>query len=451
MMSENEKREDLHESEVCPASEEPLAPEPEVPAGQSAADESAEHPVDLSPIFPSETGMEPTAQAAKPATGKRTRLIILAAVAVVGIAATILIPYAAEQAKRNPAHIQSHGFFLLDRSADTEGNLDDELADDETYLFHVFDIIPDKKANATWSAEGASYTLTVNGESVYTPLDAPPTDSASYLREDSDDDFTVYDLSHISRFMAFCGYAAPQLLGENVSAGSETFRAMTVYTVKKDEFAEGTTLNWKIAFGDVYDCELDFLYEDVQTVSMPDDIFFAIEEDPATYQVAACFPFLVCLNSTSVCGMKSCYDSVITDGLSFYLKYGSVSLASLHLDVLEKLMGLAQGFIDQLLAGKYDGKPISISACGISIPDENPNPYADTQADKVKEIYPELPVDDILSVCRTLLQAFPKDGSGSTFYLSLSDGEPLVSANSDIYDLSDEIVSFYLAKMQHSA
>ena len=66
--------------------------------------------------------------------------------------------------------IQSKGLFLLER---TEGEELDDLTAQETYLIHVYDILPDQSKNVEMGVFESNYSMTMNGVNTYEPLVAP--------------------------------------------------------------------------------------------------------------------------------------------------------------------------------------------------------------------------------------------------------------------------------------
>ena len=149
----------------------------------------------------------------------------------------------------------------------------------------------------------------------------------------------------------------------------------------------------------------------------------------------------------------------VDDKVLYRVVNGSVSRLTenngkLLLDLLKNFVldiGLLHLYAEPLLD---DGAHYIVSSCGLAVdPDKNANPYEEIRPDLIKAVHPELPLESIVSSYRSLLQdldAVNDDNVIDSIFSFDNDGS-ISDANSDIYDLSDEIVSFYLAKMQHSA
>ena len=170
--------------------------------------------------------------------------------------------------------IQSKGLFLLERA---EGEELDDLTAQETYLIHVYDIIPDQSKNVEMGVFESNYSMTMNGVNTYEPLYAP----------------TAYEIdgfstpSNVDYFMLASGYAAPPELG-TVLAGGEPIRSMSVYKINTNDINDDTTATFTVTSCDVYDCELNFTREDIITINRFDDVY-QIEENPTDYQIAAAY------------------------------------------------------------------------------------------------------------------------------------------------------------------
>ena len=66
--------------------------------------------------------------------------------------------------------IQSRGLFWLERK---DGEELDDLTAQETYLIHVYDILPDESQNVEMGVFESNYSMTMNGVNTYEPLYAP--------------------------------------------------------------------------------------------------------------------------------------------------------------------------------------------------------------------------------------------------------------------------------------
>ena len=138
--------------------------------------------------------------------------------------------------------VESRGLFLLER---TEGEALDDLTAQETYLIHVYDLIPDAAKNVEMGGFESSYEMTLNGVNSYEPLYAPVSYTVDGMNTPGSAQY----------FMLASGYAAPPELG-TVLAGGEPIRAMSIYKINTHDIQDDTTATFTVTGCDVYDCEL---------------------------------------------------------------------------------------------------------------------------------------------------------------------------------------------------
>ena len=255
--------------------------------------------------------------------------------------------------------IQSKGLFLLER---TEGDELDDLTAQETYLIHVYDILPDQSKNVEMGVFESNYSMTMNGVNTYEPLVAP---TAFEI-----DSFSIP--SNVDYFMLASGYAAPPELG-TVLAGGEPIRSMSVYKINTNDINDDTTATFTVTSCDVYDCELNFTREDIITINRFDDVY-QLEENPTDYQIAAAYFQRVrstCNNTVS--GIM--FQNLFSDGLTSYQNCLSY-LSSTKTYGIYSVTGL-EGFTEDFIGDDT-----------ATVPDL---PAFDREA--VKRVYPDLPVD----------------------------------------------------------
>ena len=63
--------------------------------------------------------------------------------------------------------VESKGLFVLDRSSGIDLSQEENLSERETYLIHVYDIIPDDAKNVDMSQFNSDYTVLLNGVNTY--------------------------------------------------------------------------------------------------------------------------------------------------------------------------------------------------------------------------------------------------------------------------------------------
>ena len=198
------------------------------------------------------------------------------------VAAALLFSLSACSQKDPP--IESRGLFLLEPGSDFEyynsftWEDGSNLSDEEAFLIHVYDIIPDEAESVDLTTASGDYTLTLNGETTYESLS-------------SDDAGTL-----LATFYTSCGYADP-LAGQSIAAGSEPVRAISVFQINKSDITDDTTAAITIANNDPYSCTLNFTRDDIQSIDLLDRIF-DIEESPTDAQAAAAYyPYAVFMYS----------------------------------------------------------------------------------------------------------------------------------------------------------
>ena len=171
------------------------------------------------------------------------------------------------QLEETPARVVSQGLFVLDGTLDFSG--EDGLSDRETYLIHVYDILPDESQNGEMGQFSSSYTVTLNGMNTYETINPRG----------------GYDLlgTAINSFVRASRYAIDRDLG-TIYGGDDPIRAISVFRVNRNDITEDTAAAFTISSSGIYDCTLSFQGSEIRTVSCFDDVF-ALEEEG--YQLAA--------------------------------------------------------------------------------------------------------------------------------------------------------------------
>ena len=315
--------------------------------------------------------------------------------------------------------IQSRGLFWLERK---DGEELDDLTAQETYLIHVYDILPDESQNVEMGVFESNYSMTMNGVNTYEPLYAP----VSY----SVDGYSIP--SSAQYFMLSSGYAAPPELG-TVLAGGGPIRAMSIYQINRNDIGEDTTAVFSVTGCGLFDCELQFDREDMTAIQRFDDIF-QIEEDPTSYQIAAAYfqrVKSICNNSAS--GIF--FNKLLDNGLASYQNaLNIVGFASTYgVYSTTKLEGFVEGAFP-------DGAEDTEYTAFTELPPFDPA--------AVKTIYPGLPVDAFESA----LQSWLTNGQAALDAASAggSTGEVGKLADAAVADLrtyGQEILDFYTAKL----
>lgn len=167
--------------------------------------------------------------------------------------------------KENSA-IESKGLFVFSPKESFDLSKEESLSENEAYLIHVYDILPDSKKNADMSAIPDDYTVKLNDTNTYESV-TPPAGAA------------------MKSFLYAAHYAADTSI-QTILAGSEPIRAVSVFRVNKQDISDQTTVKFSIQGSGIYNTSMSFGPEDIVTIDMLDKIFH-IEEDPSQYQLAS--------------------------------------------------------------------------------------------------------------------------------------------------------------------
>ncbi len=303
--------------------------------------------------------------------------------------------------------IESKGLLLLERA---EGEELDDLTAQETYLIHVYDIIPDQSKNVEMGVFESNYSMTMNGVNTYEPLYAPTSYSVDSLTTPN----------NVQYFMLASGYAAPPELG-TVLAGGEPIRSMSVYKINTNDINDDTTATFTVTSCDVYDCELNFNRDDITNIKRFDDVF-QIEDNPTDYQIAAEYFQRV----------KTICNNMITG--TMFNKLDSNGLASYN-----------DGLV---MIGSWTSSEFGTFSTTEFVPaSENAGlPQFDREA--VKRVYPDLPVDafeDGLEIWLTngkiAVDSLNNGGKAG------SEGDLADAALRDMMTYGNEILEYYTAKL----
>lgn len=309
--------------------------------------------------------------------------------------------------------VESRGLFLLER---TEGEALDDLTAQETYLIHVYDLIPDAAKNVEMGGFESSYEMTLNGVNSYEPLYAPVSYTVDGMNTPGSAQY----------FMLASGYAAPPELG-TVLAGGEPIRAMSIYKINTHDIQDDTTATFTVTGCDVYDCELQFQREDIVSIRRFDDVF-QVEDAPEDRQIAAGYfqrVKTICNNTAT----GTLFDRLGSNGLTSYqngltlidgwARYGVFSATGLD------------GFTEEL-AGE-----------------EGPSDLPRFDREAVKRVYPDLPVDAFEDALASWLT------NGQTALDALNAGQDSGEAGdladaalAEMQTYGPQITAFYTAKLR---
>ncbi len=164
---------------------------------------------------------------------------------------------------KNNNNIVSKGLFLLEPNENFDLSSEEGLTEQQVYMIHIYDIIPDKEKNVDFTSVKENYRLTINNMNSYNSIES------GGLSLDS--------------FINTCRYVIPSNM-KTVLAGSKQIRAMTIFIVNKNDINDDTIVNFEIFNSDIYNCKLTFNRNDIKSISYFDDIF-QIENNPQEYQM----------------------------------------------------------------------------------------------------------------------------------------------------------------------
>ena len=313
--------------------------------------------------------------------------------------------------------IQSKGLFLMERA---EGEELDDLTAQETYLIHVYDIVPDEDKNVDMGVFESDYSITMNEVNTYEPLYVP----VSYSLNSSTTP------NRVQYFMIASGYAAPPELG-TVLAGSDPIRAMSIYKINTNDIKDNMTATFTVDSCDVFDCEINFDRDDIISIDRFDDVF-QIEDNPTDYQIAAAYfqrVKTICNNSMT----GTLFNKLGSNGLVSY--QNGLTIIKGWYDYAVFSATQLEGFTEELLDEETAIAPDDI-------------PRFDREA--VKRVYPDLPVDEFEDALESWLT------NGQTALDALNSGQD----SGDAGDLADtaianmqtygpQIIAYYTAKLSN--
>ncbi|WP_125116779.1 hypothetical protein [Agathobaculum sp. Marseille-P7918] len=313
--------------------------------------------------------------------------------------------------------IQSKGLFLIERA---EGDELDDLTAQETYLIHVYDIVPDESKNVDMGVFESNYSITMNGVNTYEPLYAP----ASYSLD------SPTTPNRAQYFMLASGYAAPPELG-TVLAGGDPIRAMSIYKINTNDIKDNMTATFTVDSCDVFDCEINFDRDDIISIARFDDVF-QIEDNPTDYQIAAAYfqrVKTICNNSMT----GTLFNKLGSNGLTSY--QDGITVIKGWYDYAVFSATQLEGFTEELADAETAIAPDDI-------------PRFDREA--VKRVHPDLPVDEFEDALASWLT------NGQTALDALSGGQDSGEAG----DLADtaianmqtygpQIIAYYTAKLSN--
>ena len=191
---------------------------------------------------------------------KKVWCLLLAAVLTLSLAAC------GENGAKGNSAIESKGLFVLLPKDAFDLSNEENLSENEAYLIHVYDIMPDSSKNDDMSTFSSDYKVKLNDTNTYESV-TPPKGAAM---------ISFFYASH---------YAADTSI-ETVLAGGAPIRAISVFRINKQDLSDQATVEFQITGSGIYNTSISFGHEDIVTIDMLDKIFH-IEENPSQYQLAS--------------------------------------------------------------------------------------------------------------------------------------------------------------------
>lgn len=185
--------------------------------------------------------------------------------------------------------VESKGLFVLDRSSGIDLSQEENLSERETYLIHVYDIIPDDAKNVDMSQFNSDYTVLLNGVNTY-------------------ESSTTYGGTALNSFLLGSGYQLDREIG-TVFAGDDAIRAVSAFRINANDVSDTMTAEFKIEGSDLYNCDITLEAGEIQTIHYFDEIF-ALEENPRSHQLA---------------GTIYARAKAVNNGLNYFSNHGGIS------------------------------------------------------------------------------------------------------------------------------
>ena len=167
---------------------------------------------------------------------------------------------------RDSGPIESKGLFILEAKENFDLSNEKELSEHETYLVHVYDIIPDAAKNADISKLSSDFTVTLNNTNTY-------------------ESTTASGGAALISFVYASRYKIDRNIG-TIFAGSSPIRTISIFRINKNDINDNTTVKFEREHSDIYNCSITFGKEDITTIDMLDKVF-SVEENPSEYQLAS--------------------------------------------------------------------------------------------------------------------------------------------------------------------
>lgn len=172
-----------------------------------------------------------------------------------------------EKALYNNSNVSVKGIFVLNDdwllSDDNTMDLSNQLAENETYAFVVYDLMNFTSANLSLNGR---ISLTMNDEN-------------TYFTTNNGGNSEIY----MTNFVEYSGYAT--VVPSRINGYSDPIRMLHIYKINKRDIHDNTTATINIQLTEPYAAKHDFETEDIISISYFDDIF-QIEELPQEYQSA---------------------------------------------------------------------------------------------------------------------------------------------------------------------
>ena len=142
---------------------------------------------------------------------------------------------------------------------------EENLSERETYLIHVYDIIPDDAKNVDMSQFNSDYTVLLNGVNTY-------------------ESSTTYGGTALNSFLLGVAISSTVRSAPSLQ-GMTPFGAVSAFRINANDVSDTMTAEFKIEGSDLYNCDITLEAGEIQTIHYFDEIF-ALEENPRSHQLA---------------------------------------------------------------------------------------------------------------------------------------------------------------------
>ena len=206
--------------------------------------------------------------------------------------------------------IETKGIFVLDADERINLSKDEDLKPQETYLIHIYDIIPDSAKNDELSSFNSSYTATLNGVNKY--------DSINIYRSGSTYEF----YTPVNTFAIASRYISPNDYSNKVTVfggGENPYRAISIFRINKNDVKDDMTVTLSITGSDLHNYKKEYHKDDIKVIHFFDEAF-EVEDNPYQYWLASTIytraDFIGSYMSASIEKMKHLFASSVATDIS---------------------------------------------------------------------------------------------------------------------------------------